>query len=136
LSTAYNFWRSHSARLTKAALRRYRYRQELLFADTILKLTVIAPRHRRSNGSLASQHAVGAVANLVSASGVMVSLIHLGIQIRQHTGTEQAQVFNEIFSNSTAQNLVMFGPTHIDVVISGMQAFNGLSARDKLRFDH
>jgi len=81
-------------------------------------------------------NAVGAIANLVGASGVMVSLIYLGIQIRQNTRTEQARAFNEIFSNFTAQNLVMFGPTNIDVVISGIQDFKTLNGRDKLRFDH
>ena len=81
-------------------------------------------------------NAVGAIANLVGACGVMVSLIYLGIQIRQNTRTEQARAFQAIFANFTAQNLVMFGPQNIDVVICGMRDFNSLSGRDKLRFDH
>lgn len=81
-------------------------------------------------------NAVGAIANLLGAAGVIASLIYLGIQIRQNTRTERSRAFQQIFASFTAQNLDMFGPQNIDVVISGMQDFNGLCGRDKLRFDH
>lgn len=80
--------------------------------------------------------AVGAIANLVAAAGVIASLIHLGIQIRQNTRMARARAFQEIFAGFTAQNLDMFGPDNIDVVISGMRDFTTLCGSDKLRFDH
>jgi hypothetical protein len=80
--------------------------------------------------------AVGALANLLAAAGVMASLIYLGIQIRQSTRTERARAFQDLFAGFTAQNLEMFGPQNIDLIISGMRDFNGLSGRDRLRFDH
>ena len=36
----------------------------------------------------------------------------------------RARAFQDIFASFTAQNLDMFGPANIDVVISGMQDFN------------
>lgn len=80
--------------------------------------------------------AIGAIANLVGAAGVIASLIFLGISIRQNTRMARARAFQEIFASFTAQNLDMFGPDHIDVVISGMRDFNSLYGSDKLRFDH
>jgi hypothetical protein len=80
--------------------------------------------------------AVGAISNLLGAAGVVASLIYLAIQIRQNTRTERARAFQDIFSGFTAQNLEMFGPGNIDLIISGMRDFNSLPGRDKLRFDH
>lgn len=80
--------------------------------------------------------AIGAIAEVVGAAGVIGSLIYLGIQIRQSTRTEQARAFQDIFSGFTAQNLEMFGPENIDLIVSGMRDFAGISGGDRLRFDH
>ena len=80
--------------------------------------------------------AIGAVAEVVGAAGVIASLLYLGIQIRQSTRTEQARAYQDIFSGFTAQNLEMFGAENIDLIISGMRDFNSLSGGDRLRFDH
>jgi len=80
--------------------------------------------------------AIGAIAELLAAVGVIASLIYLGIQIRQNTRTERARAFQDVFSSFTAQNHEMFSPQNIDLLITGMRDFKSLSGGDKLRFDH
>ena len=70
--------------------------------------------------------AIGAIANIVAAVGVIGSLIYLSLQIKQSTRTERARAFQDIFAGFTAQNLEMFGPNNIDLIISGMQDFDGV----------
>lgn len=80
--------------------------------------------------------AMGAIAEVVGAAGVIASLLYLGIQIRQSTSTDQARAFQDIFSDFTTQNHKMFGPENINLIVSAMQDFSGLSRGDRLRFDH
>jgi hypothetical protein len=67
-------------------------------------------------------------ANLLGAAGVVASLIYLGIQVRQNTRTARARAFQDIFAGFTAQNLEMFGPANIDLIIAGMRDFSRLRA--------
>jgi hypothetical protein len=80
--------------------------------------------------------ATAAVAELLAAVGVIVSLVYLAMQIRQNTRTERARAFQEIFSGSASFADQMFSPQNIDLTISGMRDFKELSGGDKLRFDN
>lgn len=80
--------------------------------------------------------AIGAIAELLGAAGVVASLIYLATQIRQSTRTERARAFQDIFSGLNAHCDQMFGPQNLDLVVAGMRDFKRLSGGDKLRFDH
>ncbi len=80
--------------------------------------------------------AIGAIAELLGAAGVVASMIYLAVQIKQSTRTERARAFQDIFSSFNAHNHEMLGPQNIDLVVSGMRDFNSLSGGQKLRFDH
>jgi hypothetical protein len=80
--------------------------------------------------------ATAAIAELLAAAGVIVSLVYLATQIRQNTRTERARAFQEIFSGSASFADQMFSPQNIELVTSGMLDFKALSGGDKLRFDN
>jgi len=80
--------------------------------------------------------AIGAVAELLGAAGVIASLLYLALQIRQNTRTERARAFQVLFSEYNGHNHVMFGKENIDLVVSGMLTIDDLKAGDRLRFDH
>ena len=83
-----------------------------------------------------SWDAIGAVAELLGAIGVIASLVYLAFQIRQSTRMERARAFQEIFSGFNAHIHAMFSPQNIDLIVTGMADFRSLSGGDKLRFDH
>ena len=80
--------------------------------------------------------AIGSVAELMGAAGVIASLSYLAVQIRQSTRTERARAFQDLFSEHNAHNHEMFGRENVDLIVSGLLDISGLSGGDRLRFDH
>jgi hypothetical protein len=82
-----------------------------------------------------SWEALGAIANLIAAIGVLVSLVYLAVQIRQNTAWLRQQAFqlgtNEVrrwashFADSTQVS---------DLFIRGQKDFASLSPTEKLQF--
>lgn len=80
--------------------------------------------------------ALGAMAELLGAIGVIVSLLYLARQIRQSTRTEKARAHRDIFSALNVHTGHMLGPENIDLLITGIRDFESLKGGDRLRFDH
>jgi hypothetical protein len=80
--------------------------------------------------------AIGAIAELLGAAGVIASLLYLATQIRQNTRTERARAFQEIFSSYNVHAHEMFGTENGELIVSGMRDISVLSGAERLRFDH
>lgn len=80
--------------------------------------------------------ALSAMANLIGAAGVVVSLLYLARQIQQSTRTERARAHHDIFSALNSHTDHMLGAENIDLLIAGMRDFESLKGADRLRFDH
>jgi hypothetical protein len=80
--------------------------------------------------------AIGAIAELSGAAGVIASLVYLATQIRHSTRNERARAFQEIFSSHNAHNHEMFGVHNGELIVAGLRDLSVLSGAERLRFDH
>jgi hypothetical protein len=79
--------------------------------------------------------AVGAIANLVAAIGVLVSLIYLALQVRQNTQWLRQQAF-QLGTNEVRRWAAHFtGSTEVaELYIRGQKGFASLTPPERLRF--
>ncbi len=80
--------------------------------------------------------AIGAVAEILGAIAVVVSLLYLALQVRQTTAVARATAFRSIFDGVTNHNNYMFGPTNVDLVIRCLSDYPDVDPRDRIQFDN
>jgi len=79
--------------------------------------------------------ALGAVAELVGATGVIATLFYLAVQIRQNTRSIRAAAFQETMRDITAvADLAAQQPELSRVYLEGLNGLEKLSAEDRQRF--
>ena len=79
--------------------------------------------------------AVGAVAELVGATGVIASLFYLGTQIRQNTRSVKASSYQAVITN-VSENSGAIGrdQTAADILFRGQFDFHALSRTEQFQF--
>lgn len=80
--------------------------------------------------------AAGAIAELLGAIAVFVSLVYLAIQVRQSAGINKASAFQAMIDGVTAHKNHMFGPQNAPLVLRGLRSYSDLSAEDRIQFDN
>jgi len=79
--------------------------------------------------------AIGAVGEIVGASGVVASVVYLAIQVRRSIAESRAATFHKIFEGVAAHTNHMFGSENADLVARGYRSYLSLPAPDRMRFD-
>jgi hypothetical protein len=80
--------------------------------------------------------AVGAVAELLGAFGVIASLIYLAVQIRQNTESVRMASHHGVADQFQRSNLTALeNPQIADIVLRGLPDASSLSDVDRLRFE-
>ncbi|MBN8280799.1 MAG: hypothetical protein J0M16_09345 [Gammaproteobacteria bacterium] len=79
--------------------------------------------------------AIGAIANLVAALGVLVSLVYLAIQVKQNTRSVRQQAF-QIGTNEVRRWSGRFAESRdvAELYLRGQQDYAALGAADQVRF--
>jgi hypothetical protein len=84
-----------------------------------------------------SPDALSATAQVVGTLGVIVSLVFVGLQIRQNTRALQRNEHNSTMSQWTVIRMAIAGNRDIaELMTSGLQGERGLDAADQLRLDN
>ena len=79
--------------------------------------------------------AIGAVAELVGATGVIASLFYLGTQIRQNTRSVKASSYHAVVTNlSELSGATGRDPLTSDLVLRGRSNFDDLSRTEKMQY--
>jgi hypothetical protein len=79
--------------------------------------------------------AVGAVADLASAIGVILTLGYLALQIRQNTLVQQAESQRAFFAVGTATSLQLARDENLTrLLLKGLHDFRALSQEERTRF--
>jgi hypothetical protein len=79
--------------------------------------------------------AIGAVAELLGALGVIISLVYLATQIRQNTQSVRMSSHHGIADQFTQTNLAaVHDPQLLDVIVRGSADAESLSDADRARF--
>ena len=80
--------------------------------------------------------AVGAMAELAGAIGVILSLIYLALQIRQNTRSLQGSTFQSMHDSAVQRLLAVADNDNLaDRYLKGMQDPSSLHGREQLHFD-
>ena len=80
--------------------------------------------------------AVGAIAELAGALGVIVSLVYLASQIRQNTKSLQSNAFQAVSDSAIQRFLALAQDDDLaDLYLTGISDWKSLSARERLQFD-
>jgi len=79
--------------------------------------------------------AIGALADLASAIGVIVTLGYLALQVRQNTRTLRAEKRRALFESGTATSLQLAQDENLArLFLKGLQDVNALSEEERTRF--
>jgi hypothetical protein len=79
--------------------------------------------------------AVGAVAELVAAGGVIASLFYLGMQVRQNTRSVRASSYHAVVASLSQQSsAASHDPALVEVVFRGQSDFGSLSRVEQMQF--
>lgn len=79
--------------------------------------------------------AIGALAELLGATAVVISLVYLAVQIRQSGRVSAAAAFQGIIDGITEHFRFMYAPENADVVAKGLADFRSLSATERMQFE-
>ena len=79
--------------------------------------------------------AISAFAEVLGATGVIVTLVYLATQIRDATKTAQDASFREVFSGAHTSLRDMFDDSNLDSVLTGLVSYDDLEASQKFKFD-
>ena len=79
--------------------------------------------------------AVSAVAEVVGAIGLIISIGYLGLQVRQGNQVAQDAAFQGVFTIALDHTRGMFDGDNRVVVIKGLGDYAGLTATEKIAFD-
>jgi hypothetical protein len=79
--------------------------------------------------------AIGAIAELVGATGVIASLFYLGTQIQQNTRSVRASSYHALLTNlSNLSAAIGRDSSTADVFVRGQSDFHGLSTTERAQF--
>ncbi|MFT7470155.1 MAG: hypothetical protein ACI8XU_000043 [Kiritimatiellia bacterium] len=80
--------------------------------------------------------AIGAIGEIVGATGVIVTLIYLAVQIRQNTSaTNRTNVRNVLESNNSALSSLL-DESVSEIFVRGLKSLEGLNEVERYRFDN
>ncbi|HER43773.1 MAG TPA: hypothetical protein ENO08_04875, partial [Candidatus Eisenbacteria bacterium] len=79
--------------------------------------------------------AVGALAELVGAAAVVVSLVYLAAQIRQSSRISGATAFLGIIDGNNEHFRFMFAPDNAELMAKGLRGFSSLSPTERMGFE-
>ena len=79
--------------------------------------------------------AIGAIADLVGAAGVIASLLYLAVQVRHAARTAEDSAFRDIFAHLNEHINVMLALENREVIFRGLADYGGLPGQDKYVFD-
>ena len=92
-------------------------------------------RYKAAGANRLNWDALGAIAELVGAIGVVASLVYLGIQIRRSTRSTNTAAFQEsVRSFQDLTSLIVQNGELAHLLVSGSQNREELSPDDRLRF--
>ena len=75
------------------------------------------------------------IAEIIGSIAIVVSLIFVGLQVRQNTSQIAANSVGTGLSFFEATNNLTTNPETVDVVLNGLNDFDGLSTSEKAEFD-
>ena len=80
--------------------------------------------------------AVSAIAEVVSAVAVLVTLAYLALQIQHNTREIRAENIQKVTDSFNAVNLTIFENDEVaELFLKGLKDYSSLSEKEKLRFD-
>ena len=92
--------------------------------------------HIEKGGKLSDRHRWSHIADLVGTGAVVVSLIYVGLQVRQNTAAIQTSTSQDVYEQHQDMALLLMESAEMaEIVVRAGTDFAGLSAVDSLRYD-